>query len=414
MSDRYPGGLIRKTPPTVTPPVNGEGGSAPGIWTLEQASYYQGIGEWPKPTLPRELYTWGSGSNGQLGLGFAESVNVSSPTQVGSLISWSKVSGAGRNAFSFAIKPDNTLWTWGLNTSGQLGTNDLLSRSSPVQIGALTNWAEVSTNTLTSLAVKTDGTLWAWGLNNNGAVGNNNLSNPYAEVSSPIQIGANTNWYKVAAGDGFSLALKTDGTMWSWGKNDSLTGKLGQNDIIYRSSPTQIGSLTTWAVIAAGERVGLAVKTDGTIWTWGNQNFGRLGNNVSANAGVSSPIQIGALTNWSTPNLGSEGSFAIKTDGTLWGWSSGGNGRLGTGDTISRSSPVQIGSDTNWSKIASGPQFAIATKTDKTLWTWGIGTSGQLGHNAAVSLSSPVQVGAETIWNEVTTTSTSSTATTIG
>ena len=407
---KYPGRVLSKTPPTITPPVDGEGGSAPGVWTLSEALENQKAGTWPKPALPRELYTWGSGSNGQLGLDFAESVNVSSPTQVGSLTTWSKVSGAGRNGFSFAIKTDGTLWTWGLNTSGQLGTNDLVSRSSPVQIGSLTNWAEVSTMALNSLAVKTDGTLWAWGVNNNGQVGTNDL----VSRSSPVQIGANTDWYKVAAGDAFSLALKTDGTMWSWGNQDVSSGKLGQNDLINRSSPTQIGSLTTWAVIAAGERVGLAVKTDGTIWTWGNQNFGRLGNSVNSNAGVSSPIQIGALTNWSTPNLGSEGSFAIKTDGTLWGWSLGGNGRLGTGNTISRSSPVQIGSDTNWSKIASGPEFAVATKTDKTLWTWGIGTSGQLGHNAAVSLSSPVQVGAETIWNEVATTSTSSIATTKG
>jgi hypothetical protein len=140
MSDRYPGGLIRKTPPTITPPVDGEGGSAPGIWTLEQVAYYTKEGEWPKPVLPRELYAWGSNFYGSLGQD--DKIYRSSPTQVGAFINWAQVSKASSN--TAAVKTDGTLWTWGFGSQGRLGLNDTVSRSSPVQVGALTNWSQVS------------------------------------------------------------------------------------------------------------------------------------------------------------------------------------------------------------------------------------------------------------------------------
>jgi hypothetical protein len=129
MSDRYPGGLIRKTPPTITPPVDGEGGSAPGIWTLEQVAYYTKEGEWPKPVLPRELYAWGSNFYGSLGQD--DKIYRSSPTQVGAFINWAQVSKASSN--TAAVKTDGTLWTWGFGSQGRLGLNDTVSRSSPVQ-----------------------------------------------------------------------------------------------------------------------------------------------------------------------------------------------------------------------------------------------------------------------------------------
>jgi alpha-tubulin suppressor-like RCC1 family protein len=167
MAERYPGGVISKTPPVVTGPATsgplaGEGGSASGMWTLDTVLEYEKAGAWPKPVLPRELYAWGRNNHGQIGDNTL--VNRSSPVQVGALTTWSQVSAA---ASVTAIKTDNTLWTWGRNNDGQLGQNDVVSRSSPTQVGVLTNWSKVSR----TLAIKTDGTLWSWGSNGSGQVG---------------------------------------------------------------------------------------------------------------------------------------------------------------------------------------------------------------------------------------------------
>ena len=180
MSDRYPGGLIRKTPPTITPPVDGEGGSAPGIWTLEQASYYEGTGEWPKPVLARELYSAGKGIFGILGTD--NTANSSSPVQIGSETIWDAISANYDTAM--ATKTNGELYYWGSGSNGRSGTGvespDPVS--SPVQIGALTNWSTMTVLSETIVAVKTDGTLWSWGGNSYGEQGRNNTANS----SSPL------------------------------------------------------------------------------------------------------------------------------------------------------------------------------------------------------------------------------------
>jgi alpha-tubulin suppressor-like RCC1 family protein len=197
---KYPGRVLSKTPPTITPPVDGEGGSAPGVWTLSEALENQKAGTWPKPPLPRELYTWGSSSNGQLG--HNNRTDLSSPVQVGALTTWTQVSAS--NKFTSAIKTDGTLWAWGLNNNGQLGFNDTVARSSPVQVGALTTWYQVSEGNTHTAAVKTDGTMWSWGSNGYGKLG---LGDTISR-SSPVQIGALTTWSQVSAGNSHTGALK--------------------------------------------------------------------------------------------------------------------------------------------------------------------------------------------------------------
>ena len=149
-------------------------------------------------------------------------------------------------------------YSWGVNADGQLGLGNTTSRSSPVQVGALTNWSRVSAGSLHSLAVKTDGTLWAWGRNFSGQLGLGDT----ASRLSPVQVGLLTNWNQISGGDSHSLAVKTDGTLWSWGLNARLsggTGQLGLGDIVHRSSPVQVGALTNWSQAAAGTDHSLAV-----------------------------------------------------------------------------------------------------------------------------------------------------------
>lgn len=212
MGDRFPGGVISKTPPTVTGPATsgplaGEGGSASGVWTLDELLGYQKANDWPKPVLPRPLYAWGGNGQGQLGQGNV--AGLSSPTQIGSLTNWAQVSFGA--TFSAAIKTDGTLWTWGRNIIGQLGDGTVINRSSPVQVGVLTNWLQVSCGGDFSAggfsaAVKTDGTLWLWGRNNGGQLGQGNVTNR----SSPVQVGSLTNWSQVSLSNtsgNFTLAI---------------------------------------------------------------------------------------------------------------------------------------------------------------------------------------------------------------
>jgi alpha-tubulin suppressor-like RCC1 family protein len=397
MADRFPGGVISKTPPTITAPVDGEGGSASGVWTLDEVLGYQKAGAWPKGVLPRELYAWGRNNAGQLGLN--DTVNRSSPVQVGVLTTWSEIaSGYGHNA---SVKTDGTLWTWGQNsTNGRLGDNTVINKSSPIQIGALTNWYQVACSRDNTASVKTDGTLWTWGSGTKGQLGDNTTFLSYAGRSSPVQVGALSDWSQVSCGRYFTAAVTTSGELYAWGNN--LRGQIGNNSsgaLQNFSSPVQVGALTTWDQVACGYAHTLAIKNDGTLWAWGYNGYGQVGDNTTVNK--SSPVQVGALTNWSKVSGASDHTLAVKSDGTLWVFGRNANGELGLNDTVARSSPVQIGLLTTWSQVSTIATHNAALKTDGTLWTWGLNASGQIGDGTVIRRSSPVQVGALTNWHKV-------------
>jgi alpha-tubulin suppressor-like RCC1 family protein len=355
-------------------------------------------------TPDNRLFSWGA-ENGAGGppsigsLGLNDATRRSSPTQVGSSSTWSQISNGG---WSVMAINNGKLFTWGRSDKGFNGLNAGNSyKSSPTQVGALTNWSLVDTIKYTAAAVKTDGTLWLWGYNYRGELGTNDR----VDKSSPVQIGTGTSWSSVSVGGSgvpSSFAIKTDGTLWAWGNN--YFGNLGINTSSgYRSSPVQIGTGTTWSKVFAVDTDSLtaqtfAIKTDGTLWAWGNNSGGRLGINNAFNQ--SSPTQIGSNT-WSNVAGRGSGTFGIKANGTLWAWGSHNRGTSGSGqESFDSSSPVQIGTLTNWSKIDVGEYHAAATKTDGTLWLWGAGTYGQLGRNDRVYRSSPVQVGTGT-WSQV-------------
>ncbi len=239
------------------------------------------------------------------------------------------------------------------------------------------------------LGITGNGTLWAWGDNQNGQLGNGNTS---SAVLSPVQVGTYTNWKSVTAGGYYSLGIKTDGTLWAWGLNNY--GQLGDGTTIYKSSPVQIGTDTNWAFIAAGYTNSFGIKTDGTLWAWGDNSYSQLGDGTSINK--SFPIQIGTDTNWSSVDSGYRHSIGIKSNGTLWAW-----GTLLIG-TINNSSPVQIGINTNWVSVSAGLDHSFGVKSNGTLWAWGYNMAGQLGDGTTNSKSSPVQIGTDTNWKSVT------------
>jgi len=397
MSKRWPGGIVSGTGPTITSPLDGEGGSAPGVWSMEQAQNLNAAGTWPKPLLAGQLWSWGNNNYGRLG---QNSVTYrSSPVQVGSeyvFAPFTVKTDFGLFAGAKAITNSGELWVWGYNSTGQLGQNDTLYRTVPVQVPGTWSFSASEQGGQFSAAIKTDGTLWTWGQNTNGKLGQNNT----VSRSSPVQVGSGTTWSKVYLGISWGTAIKTDGTMWTWG--DNRYGQLGQNNVTYRSSPVQVGSLTNWLSAAAGEYHTTAIKTDGTLWTWGRNNRGQLGQNNATD--ISSPVQVGSGTTWSKVSSGTNHILAIKTDGTLWAWGHDANGRLGlntAGQYVYKSSPVQVGVLTNWSYVAGHSASSLAIKTDGTLWSWGENSNATLGHNDTVSRSSPVQVGTGTTWASV-------------
>jgi len=359
-----------------------------GVWNLQQVRDKQLQSLWTYSSTNGELWSWGYNEEGQLGLN--DIVSRSSPVQIGSAQSWENLGNRGRrNNGGGAIKDDGTLWMWGRNQYGGLGQNDITQRSSPVQVPG-TTWDKFSAGVLKGAAIKTDGTLWVWGRNDTGdyagQLGQNNKTN----YSSPVQI-PGTTWQHVSSGGGSMTAIKTDGTLWAWGGNVG-SGQLGQNNLTKYSSPVQIPG-TTWNHTWAGADNTFATKTDGTLWGIGRNDSGQLAQNDTVQR--SSPIQIPGTWAIGSNNQIGIGYFrvaATKTDGTLWAWGNNSQGQLGQNSTTTYSSPIQVGSDTTWSVIQGGGVGFGAIKTDGTLWTWGRNQYGGLGQNDRTYRSSPVQI----------------------
>jgi alpha-tubulin suppressor-like RCC1 family protein len=323
------------------------------------------------------LYSWGLNSWGQLGLNTL--TNYSSPVQVGTLSTWSRIATCGNN-FSVGILNTGILYSWGINTFGQLGLNTLTNYSSPVQLGS-NPWTQLAGGGYTTAAIQTNGTLWAWGLNTYGQLGLNTSINAY---SSPVQVGAVNYWTRVACGYYHTMAILSPGTLWAWGYNNS--GQLGLGDTTNRSSPVQLGSLTTWSRVACGYYHTMAIQSNGTLWSWGNNLVGGLGLNTTGN--YSSPVQVGTLSTWTTIIGGQYASASIQSNGTLWTWGNNNSGQLGLSDITNRSSPTQVGTLSSWTQLVIGLQ-AMAIQNNGTLWTSGDNSNyGSLGlyNPAAYSL----------------------------
>ena len=369
-----------------------------------------GAGVQVLPEPPTYLWAWGKNYAGQLGLG--DVVDRSSPVQVGALGTWAQIGAVqGSRGFTHAVKKDGTLWSWGANNSGMLGLGDKVYRSSPVQVGALTNW----TNSLMpshypngACHVKSDGTAWFFGRISNML--NNGVG---VVVTSPSQVASDKTWAVTVTGTNTSwFGITTGGALWSSCYSNTV-GMSGQNNTTSTSSPAQVGTLTNWAGVYPGDNGVIARKTDGTLWSWGSAATANSKAFLGQNDAVSrsSPTQIGALTTWARISVVKYSCLAVKTDGTLWTWGDNTTyGQLGLGDTVPRSSPTQVGALTNWLTTANTNAMvysasAIAVKGDGTLWTWGRDYWGALGNNTGrttrVNKSSPTQVGSLTTWTKV-------------
>jgi hypothetical protein len=203
-----------------------------------------------------------------------------------------------------AIKTDGTLWAWGYNNYSQLGINNSTNKSSPTQVGSLTDWLSITASEYTYVGVRTNGTLYAWGGNQHGMIGDNSTVTP---CQTPKQIGALTIWASVGANLRTIYAITSGGALYGWGRNNR--GQIGDNTTIYRSSPVQVGAATGWTSISRGQNGehALAIRGNpGTLWSWGynEQGPGELGGNDTSPPNRSSPVQVGSVTTWTSPIVG--------------------------------------------------------------------------------------------------------------
>jgi hypothetical protein len=237
---------------------------------------------------------------------------------------------AAGQAHSVALGADGGLWAWGRNDIGQLGDGTRTDRYSPVQVGTARNWKSVAAGLYHTVALRTDGTLWAWGRNDYGELGLGN-SGSDTNRNVPVQVDA-SRWAAVATGDLYTVALKTDGSLWAWGRNEY--GQLGDGTNRNRNSPVQVGTARDWTAIAAGLYHTVALRTDGTLWAWGRNEYGQLGDGTNTNR--NSPVQVGTARDWTAIAAGQYHTLALNTNCILWVWGSRQDG------TAPIFSPVQI------------------------------------------------------------------------
>ena len=293
-----------------------------------------------------------------------------------------------------AKKADGSLWGWGFGDWGELLTTNQ-TEPNPIALGTATDWNKVANGVINTFVIKNNGTLWGCGSNQFGSLGVNSNTQTFATFQ---QITTATNWVKVSAAIYFTLGLKSDGTIWAWGQNDQY--QLGNSPATAQQlSPIQVGIATDWVDIATGtNRTAFAIKSNGTIWGWG-ANPSSIIISGSSTQTVNTPTQVGTSTNWVKMSVGSAHILAQKSDGTLWSW--GGGSGLGLGGSPSVTNiPQQISTDV-WKNFTTGTNTSFAIKSDGTLWAWGLNTNGQLADGTSTDRLVPTQIGTETNWATV-------------
>jgi uncharacterized repeat protein (TIGR02543 family) len=340
------------------------------------------------------VWSWGSNYDGELGNGetedrnYAVQVTASTNTLLDNVVQIS----AGAY-FSLALKSNGTIWAWGANYYGQIGTGSDADEyvAIPTQVATSSNdtFKSISAGTDHTLALRTDGTLWAWGGNTEGQLGINSR----VAHNVPQLVGNSAIFEIVAAGDLFSLAKKSDGTVWAWGLNDY--SQLGSGTFGRSISPVQVndnGQLNSVISLSVGRNHSLALRSDSTVWGWGNNHGGRVGD-------VSEFLKLTAVQTSITDavyiSAGSQHNIAMKKDGTVWAWGQGGTAQTGEGtDTIinlNRDIPVQVVID-DVRSVKAGANHNLALKNDNTVWAWGFNLYGQIGNGTVITADSPTQV----------------------
>lgn len=313
------------------------------------------------------LHAWGSNHSGQLGDRSLAKKTSPEPLSWGGELA--VVFPGGEH--TLALERDGTLVAWGYNEYGQLGDGTTVQRNIPVTIDVASQWKKVTAGVNHTAAIKADGSLWTWGLNTYGQLGDGS----FESRKLPVRVGTDTDWADVAAGGDHTAALKTDGSLWAWGGN--VYGQLGDASLERETLPVRIGS-ASWSEVIAGEYHTLALTTEGVLWGWGLNRNGQLGDGGREDR--HEPVRAGSEGDrWRKVSTGHSHSAGLKVDGSLWTWGFNAFGQLGDGTFDGRMIPVRVGRGNGWVDVEAGTSHTLAVKADGTLWAWGKNQYGQLG-----------------------------------
>ena len=333
---------------------------------------------------------WGANNNGQLGRGYLISGCHCDPLPASVIGLTNILAVVAGGSHSLALKSDGTVWAWGYNKFGQLGngtanTTGCFCDTVPAQVNGLNGIIAIAAGIDHSLALKNDGTVWAWGYNGSGDLGDNTLIDKYF----PVLVNGLIGITRIGCGGTHSLALKSDGTVWAWGYN--LDGELGDGTTTNRLTAVQVSGLTSIVDIKGGFSTSFALKNDSTVWSWGT-GIALGDSNITYSATpiqVHGPGNIKFLTGIKGISCNSEADhiLAFKNDGSVWAWGSNVSGQLGNGTFNATGIPIQVSALIGITAVAGGTNHSLALRNNGTVWAWGTNYYGELG-NGIVSANS--------------------------
>jgi len=341
------------------------------------------------------LHCWGKNDSGQVGNG--TTIFQEKPAAISANTDWRDVS-LGTN-HSCATNNDNHLWCWGSNTSFQLGHSpenskkpSLLSKINEDESIETEEWLASSSGNSHTCAIKADNSLWCWGGNTKGQIGQDNATAFYSEPTELVP-DSGSKWLSISANGDHSCAIRKDNnSLWCWGSNQ--TGQIGNGLTENANIPTLIDEGSSWEKISLGTDHSCGIKNNSNLWCWGDNTHSQLGDGTTAASSI--PKQIGAASNWSEISLGDQFSCAIDADSSLWCWGSNDRNQVGDGDTTDVSIPTAISDDSDWNSISSGDAHSCAIKTDSSLWCWGDSLYGQVAQN--IDAKTPTREPSESSW----------------
>jgi alpha-tubulin suppressor-like RCC1 family protein len=347
-----------------------------------------GVGAIHSVGIDKNGRAWGWGANANGRIGDNTTTTRCYPVLVqGAVKTFCRIS-AG-NSFSLAIDKNGRAWTWGLNTSGQLGDNSVTSRLTPVSVlGAIKTFCRISTGNTHSLAIDKNGRAWGWGANTAGPLGDNSITSKLTPVSV---LGAIKTFCQISAGNSFSLAIDKNGRAWAWGNNSS--GQLGDNSVTSKLTPVSVlGAIKTFCQISTGTSISLAIDKNGRAWGWGANSSGQLGDN-SITSKLTPVSVLGAIKTFCQISAGASHSLAIDKNGRAWAWGNNSSGQLGDNSITSKLTPVSVlGAIKTFCQISAGINHSLAIDKNGRAWGWGLSSAGQLGDNSITSKLTPVSV----------------------